>query len=104
MITKEPLFAPFMGIMTATNVATSRLAKISRAPVVPFAIFRRRDGKGYDLEFQPALDDFPSGDDLTDATRINRIFEEWIRRQPEDYFWFHKRFKQRPPGEPDPYA
>lgn len=104
MITKDPLYAPFMGVMTATNVATSRLAKISRAPVVPYAIFRRKDGKGYDLEFQPALDDFPSGDDLADATRINRIFEEWIRRQPEDYFWFHRRFKQRPPGEPDPYA
>jgi KDO2-lipid IV(A) lauroyltransferase len=104
MISREPLFAPFMGIMTATNTATSRLAKISHAPVVPYAIFRRKDGKGYDLEFQPALDGFPSGDDLADATRINRIFEEWIRRQPEDYFWFHKRFKQRPPGEPDPYA
>ena len=103
MISKDPLFAPFMGIMTATNTATSRLAKISRAPVVPYAIFRRKDGKGYDLEFQPAMEGFPSGDDLEDATRINRIFEEWIRRQPEDYFWFHRRFKQRPPGEPDLY-
>ena len=104
MITKDPLFAPFMGIMTATNTATSRLAKVSRAPVVPYAIFRRKDGKGYELEFQPALEGFPSGDDLADATRINLVFEEWIRKQPEDYFWFHRRFKQRPPGEPDPYA
>jgi KDO2-lipid IV(A) lauroyltransferase len=104
MISKDPLYAPFMGVMTATNTATSRLAKISGAPVVPYAIFRRKDGKGYDLEFQPALEDFPSGDDLADATRINRLYEAWIRRQPEDYFWFHRRFKQRPPGAPDPYA
>jgi len=22
---------------------------------------------------------------------------------PEQYFWAHKRFKTRPPGEPNPY-
>jgi len=22
---------------------------------------------------------------------------------PEQYFWAHKRFKTRPPGEPSPY-
>ena len=103
MITKEPVFAPFMGVMAATNTATARLARISQAPVVPFAIFRREDGTGYDLELQPALEDYPSGDEVTDATRINRVFETWIRKQPEGYFWFHRRFKQRPPGEPDLY-
>lgn len=103
MIAKDPVFAPFMGVQTATNTATARLAKISKAPVVPFAIFRRKDGTGYDLELQPALENFPSGEDILDATRVNEIFEAWIRRQPEDYFWFHRRFKQRPPGEPDLY-
>jgi KDO2-lipid IV(A) lauroyltransferase len=89
--------------MAATSTATARLAKISQAPVVPFCVLRRKDGSGYDLELQSALQDFPSGDDLEDAVRINGIFEEWIRKQPEDYFWFHRRFKQRPPGESSVY-
>jgi KDO2-lipid IV(A) lauroyltransferase len=26
-----------------------------------------------------------------------------VREMPEQYFWAHKRFKTRPPGEPNPY-
>lgn len=96
---KEHTFAPFFGIQTATNTATSRLAKISGAPVVPLIPFRRSDGAGYDLCFEPELDNFPSGDDVADATKVNAVFEEWARRHPEDYFWFHRRFKERPEGE-----
>ena len=29
--------------------------------------------------------------------------EERVREMPEQYFWAHKRFKTRPPGEPSPY-
>jgi Kdo2-lipid IVA lauroyltransferase/acyltransferase len=99
MGTDKPLFVPFFGVETATNTATSALARLTGASVIPFFCLRRRDGSGYDLEISPPLENFPSGDERADALRINRIFEEWIRRQPEDYFWFHRRFKQRPPGE-----
>ncbi|MBG7602188.1 MAG: LpxL/LpxP family Kdo(2)-lipid IV(A) lauroyl/palmitoleoyl acyltransferase [Gammaproteobacteria bacterium] len=99
MGTDKPLFVPFFGVETATNTATSSLARITGAAVIPFLCLRRRDGKGYDLELSPPLDKFPSGDLRQDAIRINEIFETWIRRQPEDYFWLHRRFKQRPKGE-----
>ena len=101
---KNSVFAPFFDIPTATGTATARIAKITGAPVVPFLPLRRKDGKGYDLTIFPPLDNFPTGDDLEDATRINAIFEEWARMQPEDYFWFHRRFRIRPPGEPDFYS
>jgi KDO2-lipid IV(A) lauroyltransferase len=35
---------------------------------------------------------------------MNREIEHGIREMPEQYFWVHKRFKTRPPGEPDFYA
>ena len=41
---------------------------------------------------------------VADAVRMNREIEHGIREMPEQYFWVHKRFKTRPPGEPDFYA
>ena len=38
-----------------------------------------------------------------DVRRMNAFIEERVREIPEQYFWAHKRFKTRPPGEPSPY-
>ena len=38
-----------------------------------------------------------------DARRMNAFLEEQIRLMPEQYYWVHKRFKTRPPGEPGLY-
>jgi KDO2-lipid IV(A) lauroyltransferase len=92
------VFAPFMGIPTATITATARLAKMSGAPVVPINFERLPDGRGYRLRLLPALENFPSGDDVADATRINRFIEEHVREVPEQYLWAHRRFKTRPDG------
>ncbi|TPW18391.1 MAG: UDP-glucose:(heptosyl)LPS alpha-1 3-glucosyltransferase, partial [Halothiobacillaceae bacterium] len=35
--------------------------------------------------------------------RINQVIEERVRRCPEQYLWVHRRFKDRPPGEPTFY-
>jgi KDO2-lipid IV(A) lauroyltransferase len=55
--------------------------------------------KGYEVHCYPAWEDFPSGDDAADARRLNAFIEERVREMPEQYFWTHKRFKTRPPGE-----
>jgi KDO2-lipid IV(A) lauroyltransferase len=100
---KRSVFAPFFGVPAASLTATSRLAKVSGAPVVPCFYFRRADGSGYDIEVGPALDRFPSEELLNDTVRINRLIEGAVRRVPEQYFWQHRRFKSRPPGEPPVY-
>lgn len=100
---KRSVFAPFFGVSAASLTATSRLAKVSGAPVVPCFYFRRVDGSGYDIEVQPALTRFPSEEVLDDTVRINRLIESAVRRVPEQYFWQHRRFKSRPPGEPPVY-
>jgi KDO2-lipid IV(A) lauroyltransferase len=56
------------------------------------------------LEAQPAWDNFPSGDHTADAIRVNEFIEEQVRRHPEQYFWVHKRYKQRGENLPDVYA
>jgi lauroyl/myristoyl acyltransferase len=41
--------------------------------------------------------------DALQMSRINRLIEGAVRRVPEQYFWQHRRFKSRPPGEPPIY-
>ncbi|BAU56819.1 LpxL/LpxP family Kdo(2)-lipid IV(A) lauroyl/palmitoleoyl acyltransferase [Halorhodospira halochloris] len=96
------IFAPFFGISAATTPASARLAERTGCIVLPYYPKRLPDGR-YRLIFEPPLEDFPGGD-LHEATaRINRTIERWVREQPEQYFWAHKRFKSRPDGEPKVY-
>lgn len=97
------VFAPFFNIPTATITAGSRLAKASGAAVIPFFPERKADGTGYVLWLLPALENFPSGDDVADATAINASIEAFVRKHPEQYMWVHQRFKTRPAGEPKFY-
>lgn len=93
---KTSLFIPFFGVEAATNTATSRLASLGRAKVVPF--FTVRQENGYLLRFLPALEDFPSESVHTDTARINQLIEQQVREFPEQYLWTHRRFKTSPDG------
>ncbi len=94
---KDAVFAEFFGVKTATVTALSRLCQISGAKVVP--LIAKMTPEGYEARCYPAWDNFPSGDEAADARRMNAFLEERIREMPEQYFWVHKRFKTRPPGE-----
>ena len=96
---KGSVFAPFFGIPAATNTATTRLASMTGAAVVPFFTRRLPDGH-YEQIIGPALDNFPGPTPEADAERINRIIEDWVRQAPEQYFWTHRRFKDRPDDGP----
>jgi lipid A biosynthesis lauroyl/palmitoleoyl acyltransferase len=101
---KSSVFAPFMGIVTATLTLPSRLAKLSGAPVLPWYCERLPRGQGYRVRIEAPLANFPSGDDVTDAATVNAIIETQVRRTPGQYLWGHRRFKTRPLGEPMVYA
>ena len=100
---ERSVFAPFFGVPTATLISTARLAKLSGAPVVPYYSERLPGNDGFLLRLAPALENFPSGDDLDDATRVNQVIEQQVRKVPAQYLWLHKRFKTRPEGEADVY-
>jgi len=101
---RNSVFVPFFGIPTCTITATSRLAALSGAAVVPYFPRRLPAVAGYEVIILPALENFPSGDVVADTARINTLLEQHIRQAPEQYLWVHRRFKTRPPGESSFYS
>lgn len=99
---RDSVFVPFFGVPAATIGGLSRMAAVAKAAVLP--CYPRRESDGYTLVIEPALDNFPSSDIVADASRMNAVIERQARRQLHQYFWLHKRFKSRPPGEADFYA
>ncbi len=96
---KDGAFVPFFGVPAATMTSVSRIAQMTGAKVVPAIVRVLPGAAGYVLTFYPAWDDFPSGDDVADARRMNAFIEDRVCEMPEQYFWLHKRFKTRPEGE-----
>jgi len=95
---KNSIFVPLFGIPANTLNATTKLARLSGAAVMPFVIQRLPDAQGYQLRIEPALEHFPGADEIEDAARFNTLLEAQIRARPEQYLWIHRRFKSRPPG------
>jgi len=93
----------FFGVPTMHTTATSTLARLGKAKVVPY-FPRRLEDSTYELVLSPALENFPSDDPAEDARRYVRILEEQIRLCPEQYFWVHRKFKGLPEGFPDYYS
>ena len=98
------VFADFMGIQTATINMTAKLAERSGAPVVPYFPIRLPGDQGFEIRFLPRLENFPSGDEVVDARRVNAVIESIVKQYPEQYMWLHRRFKTRPEGEPSVYG
>lgn len=93
------VFAPFFGVPAATFSALGRIARLADATVIPCATRLLPRGRGFEVMFGAPLANYPSGDDIADATAMNRAIEDLIARAPAQYLWSHRRFKTRPPGE-----
>jgi Kdo2-lipid IVA lauroyltransferase/acyltransferase len=96
---RQSIFAPFFGVEAATLVTPARLAKLTKAKIFPIGFYRREDGKGYNISIEPALDNFPSGDETHDIQRINQTMQAIVQAHPEQYLWQYPRFQTRPDGE-----
>ena len=93
------VYAPFFGQDACTITATSTLARITGAPVMMYGQRRKEDDTGYIVSITGPLKNFPSGDDVADASAVNQLIEDAIRKAPSQYYWHHRRFKTQP-GQP----
>lgn len=106
---KHGVMAPFFGVPAATVTAPRRLARMgdkSNPPAV-MALHTYRQtpdnlprGKRphYHLSITPVIDNYPTNDEVADATRINEILEGLIRIDPTQWMWFHRRYKHQETG------
>jgi KDO2-lipid IV(A) lauroyltransferase len=93
---------PFFSQPAMTSTAPSRLARLSGAAIVPLFYRRLPDESGYLLRFHAPLQGIPSSDAIADTTRLVHMLEGFVRECPEQYFWTHRKFKNRP-GMADAY-
>jgi len=100
---KQSALIPFFGVPAMTNIATTTLAKLGRAKVIPFLPRRLPEG-GYELRILPPIEGLPSDDPIEDTKKYMAIIEAHIRLCPEQYYWVHRKFKNRPDPLPDVYA
>jgi len=98
---EESIFVPFYGVQAATVPSLSRFARLGRAKVVP--VVAKLTPTGYEVRILESWAGFPTGDLQADTARMNTELERYIDEMPAQYYWVHKRFKTRPPGEPGVY-
>jgi len=100
---KDSVFVPFFGVQTNTITAVSRLASIAQAEVCMMVTTLLPDRSRYCCVISNPIDGFPSDDPVADTARLNAIYEAEVRQHVAEYYWVHKRFKNRPDGQASPY-
>jgi len=86
----------FFGRPAGTNRSLAMIAALSGAPVVPATSYRRPDGD-HVMEFHPAIPwihrDDPQDEIRENTRRYNQVLERFVLAHPEQWFWFHRRWK-----------
>jgi len=103
MTPPQGVFVNFFGIPACTAVGIARVALHTDAAVVPAFTIWDPVLRKYRVEFSPAVELVRSDDGEADAVAntalFNRIFEEYVRKYPDQWLWVHRRWKTRPQGE-----
>ena len=90
---QRSVFVPFLGVeKAATLKVTSRIATRYDMTAVFVEFSYQEENAKWIVQYRP-IDDFPTGDQIADATTVNRIIGESVQRNPEQYYWIHRRFK-----------
>ena len=98
----DGVFVPFFGRLASTTPTLALLALRTGAPVIP--VFARVNADGtISISIEPAVPVDAGPDRDADVVRITAactaVVERWVRKDPEQWLWMHRRWKTRPPGE-----
>jgi KDO2-lipid IV(A) lauroyltransferase len=98
------VFVPFFGVPACTNAGLALIALRTGAPVVPVFLVREGRSARHVVHLPPFLYAERTGDLEADVVRnterFSLVFEDMVRRYPEQWLWVHRRWKTRPLGEP----
>ncbi len=100
---EDSVFVDFLGTQAATTTGIARIARHTGAAVVPVHSFWDPALRKYRLRYEPALTLERTEDVDADIRNYTALFNEtlggFVRRFPDQWFWVHRRWKTRPPGE-----
>jgi Kdo2-lipid IVA lauroyltransferase/acyltransferase len=104
---REGVFVPFFGKLACTNAGIATLALKTDAIVIPTCAVWDAKRKKYFFHGDPPVELVRTGDHQKDVeintARFAAAMERMIRLYPDQYFWIHRRWKTRPPGEREIY-
>ena len=91
---REGMAVPFFGHPARTSISHIKIAIKKQAPLF-YMRTERLDGCRFRVTISPPLTLPKTADDdavLKLATTINAEIEDWIRQNPEQWFWPHRRW------------
>ncbi len=92
----EGVFVPFLGRQACVNKGLALMALKTGTPVVPVFSVRQPDGR-YRIFVEKEVELIRTGDKTRDVEENTALFtgiiEKYIRQYPDQWFWFHRRWK-----------
>jgi KDO2-lipid IV(A) lauroyltransferase len=105
---REGVFVPFFGKLACTTAGIAVLALKTDAVVIPTCAIWNQKRKRYFFHGDPPVELVRTGDPKKDievnTANFAAAVERMVRLYPDQWLWIHKRWKTRPPGEPDLYG
>lgn len=91
---KRGVFVQYFGQQTSTPKGAARFNIENGAPII-FTICYQNKPNDYTIEFHPII--IAADANIESITQsYTSILEKHIRRFPEQYFWWHRRWKTKP--------
>lgn len=106
MLAGEGIFVDFFGCPASTTTGPARVARKTGVPIILGLVIWDAKLKKYRLRFDRVewikrAD--PEEEIVVNTANFTRRIEQYVRRYPEQWLWVHRRWKTRPPGEPQIY-
>jgi KDO2-lipid IV(A) lauroyltransferase len=94
----EGIKVPLMGHDAMTSDGMAKIALSFNYPIVPIQIVRINNTSQFQVNIYPALEiqvtDNKDQDIRNITLKINKILEDWINQNPEQWLWFHRRWNK----------
>jgi Kdo2-lipid IVA lauroyltransferase/acyltransferase len=100
---KDGIFVRFFGRPACTTTVAAAIALKTSCAIVPVHCILQRNGR-YRMVYGPRVDWAGTGrrdEDVEALTQhMTTIIEGWVRENPEQWLWLHRRWKTTPPPPP----
>ena len=108
MTPPQGAFVNFFGHLACTASGLARVARKTGAAVLPGFLLWDESAQQYVLRFGAPLtliaSEDPEADAVANTALFTRVIEQYIRDNPDQWLWVHRRWKTRPPGEAPIYT